>query len=48
MVGDTSWWYVFDMGITEFLVSMLSRNLSCPPLVQDGWPDENTEISPLR
>ncbi|MFJ9554008.1 hypothetical protein ACIRPH_09335 [Nocardiopsis sp. NPDC101807] len=48
VVGDTSSWYVFDMGITAFLVSLLLRNLSCPPLVQDGWPDEDTELSPLR
>lgn len=49
VVGDGSRWYVYGMGVAEFLYSVLNRSISCPPLNQDDWPDweEGVEITPF-
>ena len=47
LVGDGNQWYAFDMGVAELLVSVLSRDLTCPPLVDEEWPNEDTELIPL-
>jgi hypothetical protein len=48
LVGSKGVWYKYNVNFSEFLYKILHDSISCPLVIDEGWPDGEFEVDEWR